>query len=68
MKPKTYAVADLFCGAGGSSTGAQKAIEEIGGKMELVAVNHWNIAIKRAVARVARVEERRIKMPLEVFA
>ena len=40
-----FLVADLFCGAGGSSTGAKKAIEEIGGHMELVAVNHWNTAI-----------------------
>ena len=43
--PETYLVADLFCGAGGSSTGAQKAITDIGGSMELVAVNHWNTAI-----------------------
>ena len=43
---KTYKVADLFCGAGGSSTGALKAIEEVGGKMDLVAINHWNIAIE----------------------
>ena len=43
--PDTYLVADLFCGAGGSSTGARMAIEEIGGEMELVAVNHWNTAI-----------------------
>ena len=42
---QTYLVADLFCGAGGSSTGAQKAIAEIGGTMELVAINHWNTAI-----------------------
>ena len=41
----TYLVADLFCGAGGSSTGAKKAIAEIGGTMDLVAVNHWNTAI-----------------------
>ena len=45
MKNKTYLVADLFCGAGGSSTGAQKSIAEIGGTMELVAINHWNTAI-----------------------
>ena len=42
---KTYLVADLFCGAGGSSTGAQRAITEIGGEMELVAINHWNTAV-----------------------
>ena len=46
MNPTVYQVADLFCGAGGSSTGAEKAIEEIGGKMELVAVNHWPIAVQ----------------------
>ena len=40
-----FKVADLFCGAGGSSTGARKAIEKIGGKMDLVAINHWNMAI-----------------------
>lgn len=43
--PRTYLVADLFCGAGGSSSGAKKAIESIGGTMDLVAVNHWNTAI-----------------------
>ena len=40
-----YLVADLFCGAGGSSTGARQAIEEMGGEMNLVAINHWNTAI-----------------------
>ena len=45
MANDTYLVADLFCGAGGSSSGAKKAIAEIGGTMELVAVNHWNTAI-----------------------
>ena len=38
-------VANLFCGAGGSSTGAKRAIEELGHSMELVAVNHWNTAV-----------------------
>ena len=39
-------VADLFCGAGGSSTGAERAVREMGSKMELVCVNHWPIAIE----------------------
>ena len=42
----TYLVADLFCGAGGSSTGAEKAISSIGGVMKLVAVNHWPLAVR----------------------
>ena len=45
MRTDTYLVADLFCGAGGSSSGAKQAIAEIGGTMELVAINHWNTAI-----------------------
>ena len=45
MTKRTVRVADLFCGAGGSSTGAKRAIEEVGGVMDLVAVNHWNTAI-----------------------
>ena len=43
---RKFLVADLFCGAGGSSTGAQRAITKMGGTMELVAVNHWSIAIE----------------------
>lgn len=43
---KTLLVADLFCGAGGSSTGAERAIVEIGSKMILVCINHWPVAIE----------------------
>ena len=39
-------VADLFCGAGGSSTGARQAIEQLGRKMDLVCINHWDRAIE----------------------
>lgn len=39
-------VADLLCGAGGSSTGAQRALGELGLEMELVCVNHWPTAIE----------------------
>lgn len=39
-------VADLFCGAGGSSTGAQQAIEHLGRAMDLVCINHWDRAIE----------------------
>lgn len=46
MSQPTYLVADLFCGTGGTSTGASRAIAAIGGRMELVAVNHWPTAIE----------------------
>ena len=38
-------IADLFCGAGGTSTGALAACEELGLKARLTAINHWETAI-----------------------
>src|SRR5690349_12175743 len=43
---KKILVADLLCGAGGSSTGCARALAELGLKMELVCVNHWPVAIE----------------------
>ena len=43
---KSFLVADLFCGAGGSSTGARRALAARGFAMDLVAVNHWDVAIE----------------------
>lgn len=38
-------VADLFCGAGGTSAGAVEAIEALGYRSELTAINHWPVAV-----------------------
>lgn len=38
-------VADLFCGAGGSSTGLAQACDELNVEYSLTAVNHWDVAI-----------------------
>ena len=43
---REYLVADLFCGAGGTSTGASKAVADIGGRINMVAINHWKTAVK----------------------
>ena len=45
-KEEEVYIVDLFCGAGGSSTGAERAIEEIGKRMKLKAVNHWPVAVE----------------------
>ena len=37
--------ADLFCGAGGTSTGILQASASLGHKMDLLAVNHWTTAV-----------------------
>lgn len=39
-------VADLFCGAGGASTGFLQAATDRGVSVDLVAVNHWPIAVE----------------------
>jgi DNA (cytosine-5)-methyltransferase 1 len=39
-------VADLFCGAGSLSMGANDALTELGYRPEFVAVNHWPVAIE----------------------
>ncbi len=37
--------ADLFCGAGGTTTGMLRAAARSGVKLDMLAVNHWNLAI-----------------------
>ena len=39
-------IADLFCGAGGFSTGAMRAIKSAGREGILTCVNHWSLAIQ----------------------
>jgi DNA (cytosine-5)-methyltransferase 1 len=42
---KKIIAADLFCGAGGTSTGLARACQKMGFDLDLLAVNHWDIAI-----------------------
>lgn len=42
---KTIHAADLFCGAGGTSTGLLNAARSLGYQVDLLAINHWQIAI-----------------------
>lgn len=39
-------VADLFCGAGGTSTGLINAARSLRRRIHLVAINHWQLAIE----------------------
>lgn len=60
--------ADLFCGAGGTSSGLVAAAHEMGFEVELVAINHWPVAIathsanypwvKHVCARIEEVKPR----------
>ncbi|HJR05094.1 MAG TPA: DNA cytosine methyltransferase [Methylomirabilota bacterium] len=42
----TVRAADLFCGAGGTSTGLALACEDVGKRVDLLAVNHWPRAVE----------------------
>jgi DNA (cytosine-5)-methyltransferase 1 len=44
MKP--LQIADLFCGAGGSTTGIRQAITRMGKKANILAIDHWDVAIQ----------------------
>lgn len=45
-----YRIADLFCGAGGTSAGAVEAVLALGRNPELTAINHWPRAIETHTA------------------
>ena len=45
MKPKEINTVDLFCGAGGASTGLELALERLGYKHRGIAINHWRVAV-----------------------
>lgn len=67
---KAFLAADLFCGAGGTSTGLRQACDQIGLQLNLVAVNHSPIAIdthsqnhpdvKHVCAAIESVEPRQV--------
>ncbi len=56
-------VADLFCGAGGTSTGLARAAEQSGRTVELLAVNHWEVAVATHAANHPRAKH--VHAPLE---
>jgi len=53
---KNYQVVDMFCGAGGESTGIMQAAEAQDMKVDLLAINHWERAIETHAANHPRAE------------
>lgn len=51
---RPYEVVDLFCGAGGTSTGVSLACEDAGRPLNLSAVNHWERAVETHAANHPR--------------
>lgn len=46
MGNKTVRAVDLFCGAGGTSNGLVNACARLGMRLDLTAVNHWDVAVQ----------------------
>lgn len=52
MRPKPFPTGrllqavDLFCGGGGTSRGLAEACEKAGVKVDLLAINHWAVAVE----------------------
>lgn len=44
-KNRTITAVDLFCGAGGTSTGLRQACGQLGHILHLTGINHWDVAI-----------------------
>lgn len=47
---RTIYAADLFCGAGGTSSGLMQTCERLGLQVELLAINHWDRAVETHAA------------------
>lgn len=47
--------ADLFAGAGGFSSGLMRAAADLGAEVDLLAINHWDVAIQTHRANHGRV-------------
>lgn len=60
---RTIKAADLFCGAGGTSSGLYHACHSLNRRLDIVAVNHWETAI--ATHRANHPDARHICATLE---
>ncbi|EQD68682.1 C-5 cytosine-specific DNA methylase, partial [mine drainage metagenome] len=43
---RTVSAVDAFCGAGGTSTGLALACRDLGADLDLLAINHWKVAVE----------------------
>jgi DNA (cytosine-5)-methyltransferase 1 len=70
MSKRLIRAVDLYCGAGGSSTGLYRAAEKLGFKVDLTAINHWKFAIATHKANHPHAKHRETSInqvdPLEV--
>lgn len=54
MVKRKLMVADLFSGCGGTTTGLQEALDELNMRADVMAVNHWPLAVESHAANHPR--------------
>ena len=59
---------DLFCGAGGASTGMELALQRLGLVHKGLAINHWQVAVDTMRANHPAIDTKRmsIEEPLQM--
>lgn len=59
---------DLFCGAGGATTGLELALERLGLRHRGLAINHWKIAVETMTANHPDVDTKQMSIEAAVPA
>lgn len=59
---RTVNTVDLFCGAGGATTGLELALEQLGMKHRGIAINHWSVAVDTMKANHPDVDTKRMSI------
>lgn len=62
MKKKELNTVDLFCGAGGASTGMEMALASLGLVHKGLAINHWHVAVDTMKANHPDIDTRKMSI------
>ena len=61
-RPREINTVDLFCGAGGATTGLELALSRLGYKHRGLAINHWKIAVDTMTANHPDVDTKQMSI------
>ena len=62
MTPREINTVDLFCGAGGATTGLELALERLGLRHKGLAINHWRVAVDTMTANHPDVDTKQMSI------
>ena len=59
---RTINTVDLFCGAGGATTGLELALKRLGMDHKGIAINHWRVAVETMKANHPAVDTKQMSI------